>query len=167
MKHDIQISYQDYKAAQRLHMAPRRRFRILLCILIACFGLAYILDISAVIKGESGRWLFVCAGLFAYFFLLFGVWLPRRWKKTYDGHKLLHRPYQFEITEEAFCSASEYGNATIPWREFHKWKEGKKLFLVYQSDHVFHVIPKRIFESPEAEENFRNLLRNALGNGIA
>ena len=167
MNFDIQYSYDDFRAAQLLHMAPRRRFNILLYPLLACFAFVGFIAFLAILSGEGTR---VEYGLFlfvAYLALMFGVMYPRRWKRIYDSHKLLHKMYQYEFTPDAFSVSSEYGASRIPWKEFPKWREGRTLFLVYQSDIMFHAIPKRVFADRGEQERFRSYLLDGIGQPMA
>ena len=166
MKCELQITYHDYKAAQRLHMTPRRRFTILLYPLLAFLFLGFICAFKRFHAGYGARDFFISVVVIAYLILFIGVLLPYRWRKNYKQQKLLHKPVQCEFTADHFCSFSEHGNATLPWKEFHKWRESKALFLIYQSDNLFHAIPKRIFQNPEDQAQFRGYLMNNIGNPV-
>ncbi len=165
MKYELQITCDDYKAAMRLHVTPRRRFKIVLYPLLAFLALAIFFTFKNLLAGE-GRGFYMLAGGVAYLFLLFEVLLPYRWRKIYRQQKLLQKSFQYEFTADTFHTFSDYGNATLPWDKFHKWREGKNAFLVYQSDNLFHLIPKRIFESPEAQAQLRSYLTAKIGNPV-
>ena len=166
MKYQIQLAYDDYKAAMRLHLTPRRRFKIMLFPLLCFFALGCLLAVRTFLRGEGGQGLYIVAGAAAYFILLFYVLLPYRWKKNYKQQKLLHLPFQHEFTADSLCTVAEYGNSTLPWKEFHKWREGKTLFLVYQSDNMFHMIPKRIFQNLADQEQLRGYLTDKIGKPV-
>jgi hypothetical protein len=166
MKYQLQIEYADYKAAQRLHMTPRRPFKIILYFLLALFVLACCFAVQKFLKGGEGQDFGFLVGVTVYLFLMFGVLFPYRWKKNYQQQKLLHMPFQYEFTTDTFCTFTEYGNVALPWKTFHKWREGKTLFLVYQTDRLFHLIPKRIFQCPEDQAQLRGYLTEKIGKPV-
>lgn len=103
---------------------------------------------------------FAIFGVLAYFALSYGIWLPYRTKKIY---KTAEKPYEAKLTEEKFITTNSFGTARIKWADFHKHKVGKDIVLVYQSDLIFHLFPKRWF----SDDDFRKLLqilKNSLGN---
>jgi YcxB-like protein len=58
---------------------------------------------------------------------------------------------------------STVGEENPTWDYFIKRKEGKNLLTMYQSDALFHIIPKRFFASAEEMSQFRQLLQKKLG----
>jgi len=87
---------------------------------------------------------------------------PRSWKKIYTQHKILHKPFEVEVTEQSFNTYSEYGTGVIPWADFHKWRENEKVLLLYQANNLMNIIPKRIFTAEE-EQTLRTHLALTLG----
>ncbi|MCP4644461.1 MAG: YcxB family protein [bacterium] len=176
MKYELQITYDDYKSAMRCHVAPRRVFKFLLYALLAAmlapYALGCLLAFSAFLTGDGRVFHALAFGavswalLFGYMALLFGVLRPYRWRKNYRQQKLFRKPIQYEFTEAKFLTSGDYGNTAIPWHEFHKWEEGKHVFLVYVSDVLLTIIPKRIFASQEEQEQLRSYLTNGIGKPV-
>lgn len=52
------------------------------------------------------------------------------------------------------------------WTDFLKYKVGKKMVLVYHSDALFQMFPKRWFSEDEWQK-FLDILREALGQPSA
>ncbi len=104
------------------------------------------------------------AACLAYFAFLFGFIYPRRIRKIFRQQKILHAPHSFNVADEAVFTKSDIGEAKLTWDYFQKWKEGKNLFLLYQSDVMFHIVPKRCFASPEEMAQFRKLLLEKMGS---
>ena len=67
-------------------------------------------------------------------------------------------PARLQITDTGVTASNSFGQGTYPWSHFHKWKEGKSLLLVYYSDVLFIIVPKRCFDRQEDLDRFRNLL---------
>jgi hypothetical protein len=45
-----------------------------------------------------------------------------------------------------------------PWADYRKWTENGELFLLYQSDRLFQMMPKRAFASAEDMRELRDFL---------
>jgi hypothetical protein len=167
MKYELKISYEDFKAAQHLHMRPRRGFRIVLYPLLALFALTAILVSINFVKGHgSARSSYILMGCIAYLLLIIAILIPSKWKRIYNQQKLFEVTFDYEFTESSLCSTSELGNVSLPWGKFHKWKENKKMFIVYQSDVMFHLIPKRIFRTEEEISRLRDILSESIGKAV-
>lgn len=91
------------------------------------------------------------------------VVIPRRVRRIFRQQKNLQRPLEFGWDRETVWSSSEIGNTKRPWSDFTKWRELKGLFLLYHSDVMFQMIPKRSFPNPDAVDEFRQLLLEKLG----
>jgi hypothetical protein len=96
--------------------------------------------------------LFVAALLFLY--LLFLSW---QFKRSYRSYKAIQVPVTIEMSEEAFRACSEHGETKLPWNMFRKYKENKRLLLLYQTAGLFHVLPKRLFRDAADVERARDL----------
>jgi hypothetical protein len=97
---------------------------------------------------------FLAAGIGLYRY----VFLPWRVKKMFFQQKELSLPFEMEITETGLVASNEIGNSNRPWANFRKWKEDQNLLLLYHSDLLFSMIPKRVFTSPEQVETIKALL---------
>ena len=75
----------------------------------------------------------------------------------------MRKPAEYEFTEEKIYAYGDYGNIAIPWTDFNKWKESEKMFLVYETNYRYNIIPKRIFTTPDEAQSLRTILTNALG----
>ena len=101
-------------------------------------------------------------GALGYFGLSYLVVLPYRTRKIFRQQKTLQRPYDIRLSEEVLESVSEDGRVKMPWKNFHKYKMSKEMILVYQSDAIFHMFPKRWFAEEQFLE-FQNILLRQLG----
>ena len=164
MKLNIQLTAVDNVQAQYLNLRPRPFLKWLGYFLGAIIALVWVLSIKvAVAHPETISTPLWMLAPFIYFWLMFGVWLPWRSRKTFAQQKVLQQPYSFELTEELFFATAAYGETRLTWDYFRKWKEGKTLFIVYQSDRIMQIIPKRCFASAEEMVEFRALLTKKIG----
>lgn len=163
MKLHCQITLEDYIKAQFLHLRPRPIIKWV-SVLIVLTALA--LSIQQLVLPPSGAitWTpFAILGGLAYFAIIYGVILPLRIKKIYRQQKSLQEPYESELTDKTYASVSVHGAATMPWNMFHKYKMNKDTILVYQSDAIYHIFPKRWF-TEEQFADFQEILHRHLGH---
>ena len=162
MKLHCQITPEDYIRAQFLHLRPRPVIKwVGLLIVVAALALG----IQQLIFPPSGAitWTpFAILGGLAYFAIMYCVLLPLKTRKIFKQQQTLQIPYESELTDDAFASVSVHGNATMPWSVFHKYKLNKNIILLYQSDAIYHMFPKRWFTENEFTE-FRAILQRHLG----
>jgi hypothetical protein len=163
MRYTVEISCDDLLAGKYLSVRPRLGEKIWQGFILVALMVTWAFGLYELSQGKVSFmcWMsplvFFGVGVFLFIFL---PWLTKR---QYKQHKLLHKPFEIEFTEQSIFSSSEYGNGSIPWTDFVKWRENKKMFLVYQSSSLMHIIPKRIFNNAEEEQTLRTYLTQALG----
>jgi hypothetical protein len=154
-----QLTPEDYFQAQRLHQGLR-----ILLILGACMLIALLV---VTIRAHDPYWWQITIVIWVGWFLLFKFMQPRslarRCRKTFAQQKALQVPYQMELTDNEYRAQSELGNSHIPWSSFYKWKANSLLVLVYQSDRIFHMFPRRFFASDDDYQDFQNVLLRKIG----
>jgi hypothetical protein len=64
---------------------------------------------------------------------------------------------QVEISDSGIDASNSVANAKFIWSAFTRYEESKNLFLLYQSQLMFNIYPKRAFSSEDADA-FRSLL---------
>jgi uncharacterized membrane protein YbhN (UPF0104 family) len=154
-----QITAQDYVRAQYLHLRPRPLFGylevglLLFSVLIVGFGI-----FTFVRDGENPTWWLVLLAVGGYLAAYFLWYLPWQTRRRYAQHKALQSPFRIRVDEEGVFAENEYGQALLPWSFFLKWKEGRHLFLIYHTDGLFQMIPKRSIKSESDIEALRALL---------
>ena len=109
-------------------------------------------------SGDYGWARWALPAMLLYLALSFGFGIPFKSKRAYKQRKDLQRPCSFSIGSTGLYISSEGLAGTKPWTDYLKWKEGKTLFLVYLSDNLYQVIPKRFFASESDLNAFREVL---------
>jgi YcxB-like protein len=61
-------------------------------------------------------------------------------------------------------TTSEHGTMKMRLSDFHKYKVSKDLILLYPSQVIFHMFPRRCFASEEDFKTFLSYLEANLGN---
>jgi hypothetical protein len=156
---DGQLLWNDYLRSQYLHLRPKPWLAVVGAILLALFAWVSYVTISDWINAD-GSWVppAIFAGVLLYFVLYFGVIVPINAHRIFKQQKSLNLPFSIEASSEAFCSFNETGKITMPWSHFVKWKEGGTLFLLYHSDVLFNLVPKRFFQNDTQLNEFRSFL---------
>ena len=148
------ITSEDYVAAQWLHVRPRGTYAVvgIALLVAAAWAIWYSFSVPS-LRGNG--WLLVGSlGLI----VASGGWIRYKAIRVYRQHKALQRPIHLESTAVGLYGENETGHSTTPWTDYLRWKEGKTLFLLYVSDQMFHIIPKRFFNSESDITEFRNVL---------
>lgn len=149
----------DYIDAYRLH----QNWRSLVPISVFFFVIYAILLYS----NNDPHWfttaLILWGLLFSLMLGLRAIRLPFRARKAYGQQESAHLSYQMEITEAEFISSSAIGNARIPWKTLHKWKANDRTILVYHSDSMFQMLPRRFFASDEDYAALQATLTREIG----
>ena len=164
MKLNLQLTAEDYVRACYLNMRPRPVFKwtgyFILLLAVLMLGVA---GYQYLAHGEAGVLCLILAGSLIYLAVLFKYTYPKQIRKLYGQQKMLQSPYTVEFTPEGLLTRHETGDSKLTWDYFRKWKEGRELFTVYQSDVLMHIYPKRCFASTAELDEFREMLRLRLG----
>lgn len=153
----IQLGPEDLVHAQRLHFWQFMRSRggiIQLAVLsIAATALFALLMFGARGKGFMSPTLafapaspfIVVASCIGVLFILGG----RVARKAFSQQKTLQMPYRISWTDQGILLQSEYGDARMPWGDFRKLREDRNIILLYESDRLHRLIPKRCFTAAQ------------------
>ena len=164
MKLKGQLQWTDYLNSTLLHMQPGRLSKIVLYGELLLVGCAFIGGFYLLVIGRLERPisfflpLIIFLGIYPlYRYLL----LPNRVKKIFSQQKDLSSPFEMEFTDTALVASNEFGNSNRPWGNFIKWKENDDLLILYHSDILYTIIPKRIFTAPEQVEKVKAFLEKS------
>lgn len=158
----------DLIAAQRLHLRPRPVLRVVGIVLLALACVAAVAMFVGPVAADTPsvvKWALLAS--IAYFPILFAVLIPYRARRSFRQRKDLQRETSFAASEDGIHLQGENMQGTKPWSDYLKWKEGKRTFLVYLSDNMFHVVPKRFFDPESEVAGFRALLEQKVPRGKA
>jgi hypothetical protein len=149
---------EDVLAAARLgfiRIYPKNLFRnaaIVIVIAAVIAGVGEYLDgfvLASFLKG-FGILTAIYAGLFvALIPISWHLLLPRRTKKTFLQMPAISLEQTLSWDDEAVMISSSQGQMRVPCKEFHRWTANDKQIIIYPADHVFYVLPRRIFASQQ------------------
>jgi len=152
------LSWAEFRGAQYLHLRPRPWLRVvgwLLLVLCAAMLVPALLD---GLTSETPGTAYTFVGALLYLGLWFFVYIPWQARRMFTQQKALREPLRLEASGEGLWASTSIAHGAYPWSHLHKWKEGKSLFLLYFSDSLFCIVPKRCFAHPGDVVSFRSLL---------
>ncbi|MBN2499456.1 MAG: YcxB family protein [Anaerolineales bacterium] len=152
MKIQVQIELQDYLNAQKLHMRKSNLPFALLGIALFFFVLLNLTMMLFYGTGEYTTYMLIVLIPAGAVLLFRYVLLPRRIRKIFAQQKELHAPIEMELTADALLTSSQYGQAERPWSIFVRWNEDDNVLVIYHSDAMFTILPKRYFSPEQIEE---------------
>lgn len=141
-----QLTEQDYLQAQQLHMQLSGWARSLPYVALAL----WVVDLILVgFKASQGRPGFLLALLPVTLFFLFirllpRFLLPRQAKRLFRQNQEISAPLAMEFSENGMKFTNSFGHNERSWSHFVKWKEDEQALLLYHSDQIFNLIPKRL-----------------------
>lgn len=144
----------DLVVAQWVDIKPRPAFAIVGIALLATGIWAIWYSFSVPSLRGNGWLLLGSLGLMA----ALAVRIRYKAIRIYRQRRAMQRSIRLEPTDTGLFSKSETGHGITPWSDFLKWKEGNGLFLLYVSDDMFHIVPKRFFNSEDDISEFRKIL---------
>ena len=158
MKTQVQLELQDYLNAQKLHMRKSNFAFVLLGVVLILYVLVSLIMVLLYGAREYATYILIVLIPVGAVLLFRYVLLPRRIKRIFEQQKELHAPIEIEITEDALRTSSQYGHAERPWSMFLHWNEDANVLVIYHSDAMFTILPKRFF-SPEQIEIAKEYLQ--------
>ena len=157
---------EDYVRAQYLHLRPRLAYKVLGALILIIFAWAawytFIGSDDPFVIAD----LLLPAGLI-YIVFFFFVYIPWKTRRAYKQQKALQRKLSMRFEESGLSVHTEHSDGTTPWSDFLKWKENSHLFLVYLSDCLYFMIPKRMISGPDDVERIRQTLLTKISQDAA
>ena len=154
------ITDDDYVAAQRLHLRAWRKRQRTILVVFAVIGISIMavgpFMLGAILFGAGG------GGFFGEMMLSNRSW-PRKWRKLFAQQKSLHEPFHYAWDETGLHVSTPLAQGVRPWSHFTKRLEDSETLLLYHSDTVFELIPKRWFEDARLPEHLEALLLKHVG----
>ncbi len=155
---------EDLKAAQNLHAMPGKRGWIWVGALMGFLVVLLLVSFILAALGRLSWWLvFYPIFIIGFVALYWYVLRPGQIARVYKQHKELASPFEMELTDEGYSIKNDYGTGKIPWRDFAKWKANQKMILLYRTDNMFNMVPRRLLQD-ESETEY--ILEQLQKNGV-
>lgn len=157
----FELTASDLLAAYRAHCWAhfrRPRFLVTYLIVAICYtALGWLFNerdtLSSLLADAMVALLLAAVVMCLILGLTFGL-LPRRVRRVFAQQKSLHGPAEVEWDDEEIKLSGATGLSRFAWHDFVKWHESSSTILLYQSDAMFNLLPKRAF-SPEQIDTIR------------
>ena len=167
MKITGQYLWTDYLEALFLHTGLPRTTRAIVGVAVPLFALSVIAIPLLNLPPQSWFVSLVPAGILALYLAYVYYFLPRQAKRLFDQQKELFSPFEMEFSDAGLNFSNEFGHTLRPWKIFYKWKENKKLFMLYQSEIVFTMIPKRLLADSNLLDTVKQYLsQNSIPSAV-
>ncbi|ODT51202.1 YcxB family protein [Devosia sp. 63-57] len=161
------LTEQDMADAARLYgvdaiRSPRRRIGLVITFVLVVVLMAMVLDIAFPLDPErlASRWP-ALLGLsllpFAVVLALGVVLNPLLARRTYRQQRSLQGELGLSWSRDQLAFDSEYGQFAMPWSHFKRWTEDKRVFLLFESERLYRIIPKRALDADQ-QDRFRDCL---------
>ncbi|MHA6317331.1 YcxB family protein [Altererythrobacter sp. CAU 1778] len=156
------IAEDEVVEAARFTSMKRLFSRPLLPLLI---GLLVVLAVAAISVGKGQVMLFAIAAALALP-IAFAVTLwwvvPWQARRHYRQTAALRDEIALRWDDEGVRMASARGNSRLAWSDFHAFADTASLLILYQSEMLYSMFPKRAFAAGEIEEMKRRARRAGL-----
>jgi len=159
MNFEYQIAEQDFIDAQALAIknSPVRLVRWTRFVL-PLFGAGLLAFLIRVVVQQGFSWRIVPASIFPLVFLATPLLSRRNQRQVYAKTTSLHGTLSLVADEDGLQFQGPTFSSRILWAHFYKFLEDERSFLLYQSPHVFNIVPKRGL-STEQIDVLRTFLR--------
>ena len=88
------------------------------------------------------------------------VYMPWKARPFFRPQKSFHRSLELSCYDIAITARDSNGRYTTPWSDFVKSKENGRLFLLYYSDLLFHMVSNEAFQSANSLSKFSSRVQN-------
>lgn len=95
--------------------------------------------------------------------LVLALLLPSKLRRRIRKSGAALGSYALSWDAEHFTFESPDSQSRKPWDELVKWRQNKRVFLVYFTSRLFWIVPKRLFADDGERSGFAALLRNRIG----
>lgn len=139
----------DLREAYRHVFGPGGRQGLTAILFFVSFGLA-----STILLGSTFGLLFILLSL-----LLWRRSIDRQARTLWERETAFHDEVHWTFDEAGVEVRQTGAHSTVSWRRYRQAEELEGVFLIWPQDRLFHIVPKRAFDSTEELERFRELLR--------
>lgn len=164
----FRLTEDDMVAAARLFgregLRRPRTLRLFAMLALMAFALftALLMGVEsfdgAVFLGHLPLIVLLTALPFAVVWALIAILTPRAARTTYRQQRSLQVELTYAWSDRGLAISSEYGAFEIPWSHFMRWAEDERTFLLYESDRLYRLVPRRVL-APDQQSSLRQALR--------
>jgi len=167
MRITYELTAAEFTAAQSLH--SRRNLLgyidLAICYLIApMLGVFFMLSVVSFPK-VGFNLSSLSQEILPLFITLSPLWLHLYWRHRFKSSRVSSSPCVIDFEEDRIVTEMPgFSRSTVEWIAIKKYRESKKMLLVYVSGVSFFAIPRRAFEKGEYSELI-DILKRKLPSG--
>ena len=103
------------------------------------------------------------SGLFGVVWLYFFHLFPRTKLKAEDKETLLGT-WEITFADAQIMAKETYCDSIYRWEAIKKWEQTQHLYLLFLEQNAAILLPKRVFDNPDQQREFEQMLRRKLPN---
>jgi hypothetical protein len=161
----VQLEERDYVNAAQAAARPSMRTVIALAIASA------LVIVGAFVGWRAGYMREAFIAGFVWFCGLIGtgighmVSIAPKAKRVFRQQQGLRRAHEVSWSDIGLTVSGEDGQSTTRWADFHRVREFDDQFMLFLSDAVFFMIPKRAFPDDSLMQSFRESVGSRIQRG--
>lgn len=158
----FKLTAEDVVGAAWLYLRrglTRPRVLVSWLVLWACF-VAFLLFIDGGLPSRPDRWLLLLSISLSPLILVIGITIiltPITARRVFRQQRSLQGEMTLAWSDAGLHVQSEYGAFEMPWSHFVRWAEDDRSFLLFESDRLYRVVPKRVL-TPDQQQGLRHFL---------
>ena len=168
MQIEYEISEQDFLDAQKLAMkkTPKLTTRLLFRIM-PYWGVLLFLGVAWPVFQKGFVWKTEMIVPFAFAVLCLGspLLLKRAYQKAYRRNPSCQGRLSLVLTESGLDFNGATFSSQLKWEHFIRFVEDEKIFLLYQTNQLVQIIPKRQLSPEQISELREGFIRNIAMKG--
>jgi hypothetical protein len=86
----------------------------------------------------------------------------RQLRTVWEGTPSLRRSFTMTVSDDGITITEPLSRHEMKWFVFDRVTETQNLFLLYMSEHQFHIVPKRAFADAAQIDEFRAMIENRI-----
>ncbi len=142
---EIQYTKEDFVAAYQLSAKPTRLgWLMLLLAPIIGSTVAVFLNPSPGVVRWTVIWIATLSGVLIFLAINSAILIPWRIGRSHTRYPLAHLPHRFSLGQDSLSFQSARGESALQWKDFIRWRADRLTILLYQSPHVFIILPTRL-----------------------
>ena len=134
----------------------KRSFRLLVWAILGLLLILGLLDPRALMQ----PFLLALIGAAIVLFLTIRMVVPFHAKRHFRQAAALRDEIAVTWDDEGVSLSGAHGNSRLAWGEFHRWAENDRLVLLFQSQMLYNIVPKRVLTAEQVDD-LRSKLQDA------
>jgi hypothetical protein len=138
---------ENLKAAYSLHLARFSVKRLLVMAALGMFvglavaGLSGTRNMNDVMLVTIGMLCWALVVTLVIYLTIRYFWIPRFARRVFAQQKDLQSETEISWDDRSFVAANANGSGSLPWADFHRWKQDEAALLLYRSEALFNFLP--------------------------